>query len=106
MKQSTLVLKISFHLINIVLMGLCSVFLENQKPVNESEDEMRLITHQISLANFMEQHGDKCIYDLAEDVSIKISIIEYYPRLFREIRKKVGVTEDFLFKSFIPQHNI
>ena len=28
-KQSTLVLKISFHLINIVLMGLCSVFLEN-----------------------------------------------------------------------------
>lgn len=54
----------------------------------------------------MEQHGDKCIYDLAEDVSIKISIIEYYPRLFREIRKKVGVTEDFLFKSFIPQHNI
>ena len=40
-KQSTLVLKISFHLINIVLMGLCSVFLENQKPVNESEDEVR-----------------------------------------------------------------
>ncbi len=54
----------------------------------------------------MQEHGDKCIYDLAEDASIKISIIEYYPRLFREIRKKVGVSEDFMFKSFIPLHNI
>jgi hypothetical protein len=54
----------------------------------------------------MELHGDKCIYDLGEDSSIKISIVEHYPVLFREIRKKVGITEDFLFKSFIPLHNI
>ena len=54
----------------------------------------------------MENHGDKCIYDLGDDAHIRIQITEYYPKLFKEIRKKTGISEEFLFKSFIPLHNI
>jgi hypothetical protein len=62
--------------------------------------------HKVQLVDFMENHGDKCIYDLGDDANIRIQITEYYPKLFKEIRKKTGISEDFLFKSFIPLHNI
>ena len=35
-----------------------------------------------------------------------MEILEYAPDLFRAIRMKHGITEDFLFKSFAPIYNI
>lgn len=35
-----------------------------------------------------------------------MEIIEYAPDLFRALRMKHGISEDLLFKSFAPIHNI
>jgi hypothetical protein len=32
--------------------------------------------------------------------------VEHAPSLFLEIRKKMKISEDFLFNSFAPLHNI
>ena len=47
-------------------MALCSVFLEMQKP-NKEDEEVREKDHKVQLVDFMENHGDKCIYDLGEE---------------------------------------
>ena len=76
-KQSTLVLRTSFHLINFILMGLCHTFdsihreIEEQRQNKLSEpnemspsDMVRQIkTRKLDIKDFYEKYSDLCIYE-------------------------------------------
>ena len=47
-----------------------------------------------------------CVYELGQSRNAIFTIVEHSPSLFRDIRKKFGVSEDFLFNSLAPLHNI
>ena len=53
----------------------------------------------------MNVYNEMCIYDIGPTNNV-IEIVEYAPQIFSQIRKKFGITDDFLFNSFIPVHNI
>jgi hypothetical protein len=74
--QSTFVLKANFHLINVILMSLCSVF---SKPVSDSTR-----VHKVSLSRFGEEHASMCIYDAGSNSHVEV--IEYEPEIFKELR--------------------
>ncbi|CDW82893.1 1-phosphatidylinositol-4-phosphate 5-kinase [Stylonychia lemnae] len=120
-KQTTLVLKTSFHLINIILMGMCAVFKQRTNPrrtssgvtnktqkkneKNTSVKSFDNIKHQIDLIDFMNAFNDYLIYDIGP-TNNTIEIIEFAPATFSAIRQKFGISDDLLFNSFIPIHNI
>jgi hypothetical protein len=53
----------------------------------------------------MEEYNDLCIYDIGPTNNL-IEIVEYAPSIFQEIRKKFKISDDILFNSFAPLHNI
>ena len=57
------------------------------------------------MVNFMHTYNEYIIYDLA-GANSRIEIIEFAPQIFKGIRKRFGVTEEHLFQSFIPIHNV
>jgi len=95
--RSTLLLKANFHLINVILMGLCSVF---SKPVTREKTRV----HTVSLAEFCEERGNICIYDAGSDSIIEV--IEYEPEIFGELRRSHNVSLDQLVSTFAPINNI
>jgi hypothetical protein len=54
----------------------------------------------------MEEMGHLCFYDLGLGQCHAIEIIEHAPTIFSELRRKYGISDDFLFQSFVPLHNI
>jgi hypothetical protein len=44
----------------------------------------------------MDEHGNLCIYDLGMAKHGNIEIIEYAPSIFKDIRKRCGISEDLL----------
>ena len=57
------------------------------------------------MVSFMHTYNEYIIYDLA-GANSRIEIIEFAPQIFKGIRKRFGVTEEHLFQSFIPIHNV
>ena len=53
----------------------------------------------------MDTYNDLCIYDIGP-ANNQIEIIEYAPQIFSEIRKQFKITDEMLFNSFAPLHNI
>jgi hypothetical protein len=48
-----------------------------------------------------------CIYDgVSGNSSSSVEIIEYASEIFRELRQVYGVSDEYLFKSFAPVHNV
>jgi hypothetical protein len=54
----------------------------------------------------MEELDNLCLYDLGFSRNQSLNIIEHSPTIFRDIRRKLKISEDFLFNSFAPLHNI
>lgn len=52
----------------------------------------------------MTEHNELCIYEIG--TTHLIEVVEYAPTLFKELRKKAGFDEDYLFRTFAPIHNI
>jgi 1-phosphatidylinositol-4-phosphate 5-kinase len=52
----------------------------------------------------MQELGHLCFYDTTQCPTFQI--IEHAPSLFLELRKKSGITEEYLFQSFAPLHNL
>jgi hypothetical protein len=114
-RQSTLSLKTSFHLVNLVLMGMCQVFKDIEKKNEDSAkfnknstlQEQKLVTrtHKCNMIKFMHTYSDYCIYDLS-GANSRIEILEFAPAIFKGIRRRFGVSEDHLFQSFMPIHNV
>eukprot|EP00347_Sterkiella_histriomuscorum_P022007 403332010 len=116
-KQSTLVLKTSFHLINYILMGMCQTFKNIQASVTKENllEDMESNTkqyiqeikeHKINTRDFMENYQNICIYDVDHNGNNNLEILEFAPEIFKAIRAKCGVSEDLLFNSFAPIYNI
>lgn len=112
-KKTTLVLKTSFHLANIILMSLCSIFITdgNQYQLNQEEETAKkvkdVIAHTVNLHDFNQRHANLCIYDSGFSNSGEdMKVAEHAPRIFADIRKKYGISDDFMFKSFAPLNNI
>ena len=53
----------------------------------------------------MNAYNELCIYDIGP-TNNTIEIIEYAPAIFSQIRQKFGISDEILFNSFIPVHNI
>lgn len=102
-RRSTLALKSSFHIINMILMGLSKVFrnIESTPTSNQAQ-----ITHRINLIEVMYELAHLCFYDISEGQCKTLEIIEYQPGIFRDLRRMQKITEDHLFQSFVPLHNI
>lgn len=59
------------------------------------------------MREFYNKNGDVCIYDLGDSgMDIDISVIEYCPKLFKDLRQKHGISDNFMYQSFAPLHNI
>ena len=63
-------------------------------------------SHEIDVGKVIEELDTLCVYDIGASKKATFTIIEHAPSLFRDIRKKFGVTEDFLFNSLAPLHNM
>jgi hypothetical protein len=102
-RRSTLTLKSSFHIINMILMGLCKVFKNIENSPTSSQGH---VTHRVNLVEVMYELGHLCFYDVSEGQYKTLEIIEYQPGIFRDLRRMFKVSEDTLFQSFVPLHNI
>lgn len=103
-KRSTLALKTSFHLINVVLIGLCKVFKSIQEgPIinilleDPSSQAKEKVPHSINLQQVMSELGNLCFYDVGQDSRHNLEIVEHAPEVFSQIRAQYRVTTDFLF---------
>jgi hypothetical protein len=111
-KRSTLMLRTSFHLINIVLMGLCKLFktLESEvvmkRATSKGIKSSPVRVHKINLKEVMVEIAELCFYDITEENSCTLEVVEHYPSVFKDIREITGVSEDYLFQSLAPLHNI
>jgi hypothetical protein len=102
-RRSTLTLKSSFHIINMILMGLCKVFKNIENSPTSSQGH---VTHRVNLVDVMNELGHLCFYDVSEGQYKTLEIIEYQPGIFRDLRRMFKVSENTLFQSFVPLHNI
>ncbi len=58
------------------------------------------------MAVVIQELGILCVYDIGASKKTTFTIIEHAPALFRDIRNKFGMSEDFLFNSLAPLHNM
>ena len=61
-------------------------------------------SYKFTFKDFHDRHPDYCIDKLELDESDKISVVEYAPKIFRNIRKSM-FTEETLLESLIPAVN-
>ena len=77
-------LKTSFHLINVILMGMCSLFKGMSRPVSATigqgskQGASETVSHEVDIVNFINSHNDLCIYDVGP-ANNTIEIVEYAP---------------------------
>lgn len=96
-KQSLLSLKTSFHLINNLLIGVCSLFQTMHEDPEErarrsstdldidyhTEARIRL-NHKVDPCSYTDKNQDKCIY---ETEAGQLTVIEYAPSIFKRLRE-------------------
>ena len=93
-RRSTLALKSSFHIINMILMGLSKVFKNIESSPTSSQAQ---VTHRINLVEVLYELAHLCFYDVSEGQCKTLEIVEYQPGIFRDLRRMFKVTEDTLF---------
>ncbi len=91
-KSSTLILRSSFKQINLILMGLCSIFTGNE-PVDE-DSTAKERTHYVKVLDIEEYKADLCTYPVEPE---DIVIDEFFPETFKKIRLMSGLTNKFLY---------
>ena len=62
------------------------------------------MTHKINSKQFVETNPDYSIGGFHIDSGTEVSIVEYAPLLFRNIRSSL-ITEENYFRSFVPRKN-
>ncbi len=106
-RRNTISLKTSFHLINVLLIGICKVF----KDMDDQPEKITFIKgdqrlHKIDIKQFISEFKTLCFYDPTQHQNVNLTIVEHAPSTFYNLRKKFEVNSDLLFQSFVPLHNI
>ena len=109
----------NLQVIYLTLIGLTDLFNKNISILKNDENgyyQLETDADSISKAmkeenayhflakDFIKANPNHCIPKIAVADSDYISIVEYAPRIYRNIRKSI-ITEETLFKSLIPSVN-
>lgn len=62
--------------------------------------------HNVDLKEFSAQNPDTAIYRIEDKDDEDVTVIEHAPGLFRKIRERFGLSEQTLWESLIPAHNV
>ena len=60
---------------------------------------------KLSPFKFMQEHEDRCIYQVKQESSYDIKITECAPKIFQSIRKVFGVSDEEVLDAFSPLNN-
>jgi hypothetical protein len=115
-RQSLLSLKTSFHLINNLLIGVCSLYQtmlqedSNETAGRNSSDididytgeAKKVFKHNVDPKTYTLDNADQCIYEAEGG---KLAVIEHAPAIFSRLRNQAGLTPANILDTFKPVNN-